>query len=283
MKYLLVKALLGFGDRLEYLLMCVNFVKKYNYKICIDWSDHIWSHGSETFEKYFSLDVDKFEISDIDDSLSIYPAFWKGRLSEKVTHEMVMENNLEQNVLVGPYDCDLLVATSFGNRFLYKDISFFANNFKVIDPRISEEVKRRQSVYKLKDKWCIHLRGTDRFKTKEFREQRFQQLYLKMIHHGLLNHGAGCVVVSDDEEFVKLWMKRDKDSQILSSFVPKTSSIGLHQIDSSALTITKDQMNVNMLIDFFTLASCKQVFSSSNDSRFARLSEQLKPYIYEII
>jgi hypothetical protein len=49
MKYLLVKAWMGFGDRLEALKMCVKYAQDYNRAILIDWSDSIWSHGNETF------------------------------------------------------------------------------------------------------------------------------------------------------------------------------------------------------------------------------------------
>lgn len=283
MKYLLVKGLLGFGDRLQYLLMCVQYAIKNNLKLKIDWSDPTWSHGSESFQKYFSLNFPTFEFSDISEDAVVYPEYWKGRLSEVLTQEIYDNNKMENDQPKSNYNCDVLVLTSGGVRTLYQNISFFANIFKVIDPRIIQEVKNRQRTYNLKDKWCIHLRGTDRFQTKEKRERRFMQLYLKMVHHGLLNNGSGCVIVSDDQEFIDIWRKRDKDSPILSRIQQTTSGIGLHLRPAELLTTTKDEMNVNMLIDFFTLSSCKQVFSTSNDSRFSLLAQHFKPYIYQII
>ena len=44
MKYLLVKAWLGFGDRLQGLKMCVKYAQEHNRAILVDWSDSIFSH-----------------------------------------------------------------------------------------------------------------------------------------------------------------------------------------------------------------------------------------------
>ena len=283
MKYLLVKALLGFGDRLQYLAMCVEYAIKMNLKLRVDWSDSTWSHGSETFQKYFSINLPTFELTDIPEDAVVYPEFWKGRLGDPLTNEIYETNKMENDRPKPNYDCDVLVLTSGGTRTIYRNINFFGNIFKVVDPRIIQEVRNRQQTYNLKEKWCIHLRGTDRFQTKAQREKRFLQLYLKMIHHGLLNNGSGCVIVSDDQEFIDLWRKRDKDSPVLSKPQPTKPGVGLHLRSQDLLDTTKDEMNVNMLIDFFTLSACKQVFSTSNDSRFSFMAQQLKPFVNQIL
>ena len=55
MKYLVVKGWLGFGDRLETLIMCVKFAQANNLQIYVDWTDNIWSHGEESLYKYFKI------------------------------------------------------------------------------------------------------------------------------------------------------------------------------------------------------------------------------------
>jgi hypothetical protein len=275
MKFLLVKAILGFGDRLEYLAMCVEYAQKFKLKLLIDWSDPVWG---DSFYSYFKLDIPTFALSDITDDMTVYPEYWKGRLDKQMTKE-IDRTPLELNRLISQqYSADVIVAASYGFRTLYTDYRFFSSICSVIDPRIITAVKERQQKYSLKDKWCIHLRGTDRFKTFERKQRRFRELLCKLLHHGLLNHGGGCIVVSDDPDYVKLWGGRVKDSPILSTIIDSKGQ-GLHNATSETLGITKEEQNVNLLIDFFTMASCKQIFSTSNDSRFARMAGKFKPFI----
>ena len=146
----------------------------------------------------------------------------------------------------------------------------------MIDPRVIKIVKQRQEVYNLKDKWCVHLRGSDRFKNPEFKKLRFRQLRSKLMLHGLL--GSKCVVITDDPELAKYWRNVDPNSPILSQILDSGPQ-GLHYADPKTLGTTKDQLNVNLLIDFFTMASCKQIFTTSNDSRFARMADIFRPYL----
>jgi hypothetical protein len=277
MKYLLVKALLGFGDRFECLAMCVDFAQKNNMKLRVDWSDSVWG---DSFYNYFSINVPSFEMEELTEEKTVYPAFWKDRLAEPLIEEMFSDNpDLELNVLT-KYDADIVVAVCGGRRTLYLDYRFMG--LKVIHPKVVDAVKERQRLFNLKDKWCIHLRGTDRFKTKELRERRFQELYIKLLHRGILNHGGGCVVLSDDAEYVKLWKRRDRNSPILSKLYD-TGSTGLHCADPKELGTTKEELNIQLLIDFFTMASCKQIFPTSMDSRFYKMAEKLKPLVRTII
>ena len=56
MKYLVVKSLLGFGDRLEALKMCIKYALDNNLKLFVDWTDDVWGIYPQGFYKYFSLD-----------------------------------------------------------------------------------------------------------------------------------------------------------------------------------------------------------------------------------
>lgn len=276
MKYLVVKSILGFGDRLEALAMCIDFAQKNNLKVHVDWSDPVWD---DQFYKYFSLNVSYFDLDEVKD-LSVHPAYWKDKLNQPLTEETYSckRKELELNLLT-KYDADIVVAVCGGKRILYTDYSFMG--LKLIHPIILHEVRQRQAIYSLKDKWCIHLRGTDRCKTKEFRENRFQELYLKLVTRGLLNYSNKCVIISDDPEYVSLWKRRDK-SPVLSQLFDSGTK-GLHYMDASFLGKTKEQLNILLLIDFFTMASSQRIFTTCLDSRFAKLAEKLNPYIGTIL
>ena len=87
MKYLVVKAVIGFGDRLESLKMYVEYALKNDLIVHIDWRDSIWSHNNETFYKYFQLNDLKqvLSIDEIPKDLRIFPNFWKDNLDTILT------------------------------------------------------------------------------------------------------------------------------------------------------------------------------------------------------
>jgi hypothetical protein len=275
MKFLLVKSLMGFGDRFECLAMCIDFAQKNNMKLRVDWSDSVWD---DSFYKYFSIDVPSFEMKEVS-GLTVYPKCWKGRLNEKLTEELIISNpEMELDVLT-KYDADVVVAVCAGLRTLYKNHNFMG--LKVIHPRIIAEVRERQQKYKLKERWCIHLRGTDRFATPEIKRRRFQELILKLVSNGLLNRSGGCIILSDDIELVNMWNARD-NSPVLSK-LKDTQGQALHLYPPESLGTTKEELNIELLIDFFTMASCKHIFSTSIDSRFFTMAKNLRPLISLIL
>jgi hypothetical protein len=266
MKFLLIKALLGFGDRLEYLTMCLDFAEQNSLRVIVDWADPTWK---EPFEKYFSLRCPTATLADLTDEMTVYPEFWKGKLNLPLTNELYTPD-IELGI-PKIYPADILVLVSGGTRTRCHQYRMLAERCKLIDDRVIKEVRRRQKLYNLEDRWCIHLRGTDRFKTPGSKERRFQEFFFKVYSRGLLNNK--CVVITDDSQLARYWSARDK-SPILSTLID-TKGAALHTL----ATDDKDEMNVNLLIDFFTMASCKQIFSTSMDSRFAKMAERLHPYI----
>jgi hypothetical protein len=284
MKYLVVKAIVGFGDRIESLKMYIDYALKHNLIVHIDWKDSVWSHGNESFYKYFQLTDLKqvFSIGEIPTDVRVFPTFWQNNLHTNLTDNMIRNNykELELNKLEGTYDCDVLVVTSYGIRTIYNDYSFFYNRFKVVDSRISQEVLQRQTTYNLQDKWGIHLRGSDRAKTYDYKLRRFMELNIKLVNNGILT-GHKCIAVSDDPDYIRLWKSRYPNFEILSSGTK--SSKASHLLTKDELKETKDEMNINLLIDFFTLASCKRVFSTNLDSRFALEAQRTKPFINRIL
>jgi hypothetical protein len=284
MKYLVIKAIIGFGDRMESLKMYIDYALKNNLIVHIDWRDSIWCHENETFYKYFQLTDLKqvLTIDEIPKDLRIFPTFWQDKLDTILTEDIIKNNHkeIELNKLEGNYDYDILVVSSYGIRTIYYDYSFFYNRFKVIDSRITQEVLQRQTKYNLQDMWGIHLRGSDRAKTYDYKLKRFMELNIKLVHNGILG-GQKCIAVSDDPDYIKLWKSRYPTFEILSSGTK--SSKATHLLTKDELVETKDEMNINLLIDFFTLCSCKKVFSTNLDSRFALEAQRTKPFIKRIL
>lgn len=286
MKYLVIKAVIGFGDRLESLKMYIDYALKNDLIVHIDWRDYIWSHGEESFYKYFKFnDLKQIEdINEIPKDLKIFPEFWQDKLDTILTEDIVHKNikDIELHKLEGNYICDVLVVVSHGYRKFYGDSSFFYNRLKIIEPRISEEVLRRQNTYNLSKKWALHLRGTDRAKSYDYKAKRMKELNIKLVHHGILN-GKQCVIISDDQDYINFAKQKYKDFPVLSINTINSGRIGTHALTKDILENTKNEMNINLLIDFFTLASCEKVFSTVLDSRFANESQRVRPFINRIL
>jgi len=279
MKYLLVKAWLGYGDRLQGLKMCVSYALKHNRAILIDWSDSIFSHSGESFYNYFNLKMPTFKIEDLDSSLSIYPPYWKDKLNETLTESAFGIPEINLGMLDREFAEDIIVYCCIGNRLVYNDSRFFGEVFKVVHPEITREVHQRQITYNLSQKIGVHLRGTDRT-TQINKLDRFRGIRLRMVSLGLLA-GQEFIALTDDDEFARMWRVNFK-FPLLTKIIPGGSQ-GNHQISAANLGLTKNDLNVDMLIDFFTLASCKDILSTSKDSRFAQEARRLSPLITDIL
>jgi hypothetical protein len=141
------------------------------------------------------------------------------------------------------------------------------------------KVHERQKQYNLSKKIGIHLRGTDRT-TQINKLDRFRGIRLRMVSLGFLSTQE-FIAVSDDREFSEMW-KRNFKFPLLTEIIPGSSQ-GNHHILSSSLNISKNDLNIDMLIDFFTLASCKGIISTCKDSRFAQEAQRLHHSITDIL
>ena len=289
MKYLVVKGWLGFGDRLESLKMAVAYAIHYNLQIYVDWRDPMWSHGSEDFYTYFkfvNMPVLR-SLEDIPADATYYPKYWKGHLDEHISYDFVQQHKddrLDLGVLKDPYDADVVVFSSMGVRTLYPDSTFFANVFRVIDPRIIQKVREHKSKYPIEQSWGIHIRGTDRLRPQK-RMISIQSIVSNITVNGGMNK-AHMVAVSDDKEHLDIWKRYYPNTYVISQVSVQQSSEpgkGNHMLDKNALNGTKDSTNVDMLIDFFILASCQRIFTTIKGSRFTQEARRLHPFVNVIL
>lgn len=287
MKYLVVKAWLGFGDRLESLKMAIAYAKVFNVQIYVDWSDDMWSHGEENFYTYFKLiNIPVLNsLDDIPEDATVYPEYWKGRLKERINQDLInksSELNLNIGILNKPFDADVVVFSSIGHRTLFEDSTMFGDIIRVIDPRILNKLQQRKNAYPVTNSWGIHIRGTDRLKPHR-RLLSVQSLVSNVVVHGALN-GPKMTVVSDDKENTDVWKRFFPESFIVSDLSLKQESLsGNHNLSKDKLKYTKDEMNVDALTDFFTLASCARIFTTCKDSRFYHEARRLHPVINKIL
>lgn len=288
MKYLIVKGCLGFGDRLESLKMAVAYALHYKLQIYVDWRDPMWSHGSNDFYTYFKL-VNMPVLKSLDDipaDATYYPPYWKGHLDEHLTDEFIRSHPNEKfdlGVLKNPYDADVVVFSSIGYRTLYPDSSFFADVFRVVDQRILNKVRFHATQKPLSQSWGVHIRGTDRARNMLRRINNIQCIVLGFTTMGGMNVN-NIVAVSDDKDQLDIWKRYYPNSYIVSEQSLKYSSMeGNHNIKSENLQVTKDEMNVDLLVDFFVLASCQRIFATQKGSRFFQEAQRLHPFVDRLL
>jgi hypothetical protein len=221
-------------------------------------------------------------IDDIPEDATVYPEYWKGKLKDKLTKELVdqsKELNLNIGVLNKDFGADVVVFSSIGYRTLYPDSKFFADVFRVIDKRVLIKLNARRHLF---NSWGIHIRGTDRLRPHK-RIISVQSLVSLVVTNGALN-GPKMVVVSDDKENVDIWKRFFPQSILVSELsVQQNSLAGNHNLNKDSLTFSKDEMNVDMLADFFTLCACNPIFTTCKDSRFAHEARRLHPFVNTIL
>jgi hypothetical protein len=286
MKYLVVKGWLGFGDRMESLQMAVDFALKNNLQIYVDWRDSTWTHGTEDFYTYFKLvNIPVLNsLSDIPEDASVYPTFWKGKLDQQLSNEFFNEHGKEDiniGILNQQYNADVIVST-VTNRQIYSDFTFFANVFRVIDPNVRSKLNERKQKLPLANAWGIHIRGTDRTNGRN-RDLAIQSIATNVTMHGGLS-GVKMIAVSDDKECLEVWKRFYPNTIVASELSISQSSLkGNHNLSKDALSVSKYEMNVDMLTDFFTLASCSQIFSTFKTGRFFREAQRLSPHVNKML
>lgn len=277
MKYLVVKGWLGFGDRLQSLRMAIEFALTNNLQIYVDWTDSMWSHSGESFYSYFKLmDIPQLNsLDDIPENATYYPTFWKENIKKPFSEEIWREQRekIDIGMFVNIIEADVIVLSSIGRRRNYKDNTFLANRLRVIHPTILARVKERQQQYNLFKCLGVHIRGTDRIK-KRGREIPIQSIVVQ----AYMCKSFPMIVVSDDKESIEIWKRFYPETTVLSS-LNDTTRKGNHNATKDELSISKDEFNINTLIDFFTLMSCSCLLSTYSDSRFFQEARTLHPHI----
>lgn len=288
MKYLIVKGALGFGDRLESLKMAVAYALHYKLQIYVDWRDPLWSHGENDFYTYFQL-VNIPVLKSLDDipaDATYHPSFWKDNLHQQLSDEFFQSykgETLNLGVLSAPYDADVVVFSSIGYRTLYPDSSFFANVFRVVDTRILNKIQYHASKKPLDQSWGVHIRGTDRAKNVIRRMNNIQSIVLGFTTRGGMN-AQHIVAVSDDKEQLQTWKNYYPHTYVVSEEAIKYSTLeGNHHISKDRLQVSKDNMNVDLIVDFFVLSSCQHIYTTAKGSRFYQEAVRLHPFVGVIL
>ena len=96
-------------------------------------------------------------------------------------------------------------------------------------------------------------------------------------------NGVKMIAVSDDKDCLAIWKRFYPETIIASEMVMSQTSLkGNHNAEKECLSVSKYEINVDMLTDFFTLASCSRIFSTFKSGRFFQEAQRLSPHVNKI-
>ena len=89
-KFVILKSIEGFGDRLQFLLQCIEYSKKTKRILIIDWNDYMWGDTETTFEHYLKLNnIHTLSLKDFlkkyKSNMTIIPTTWKNKLNKPIS------------------------------------------------------------------------------------------------------------------------------------------------------------------------------------------------------
>ena len=263
MKQIVVmKALCGFADRVRCLNQCFAYCDAHDALFCPDWEDGVWGMPfDEMFEIRHVQTISKADmLKQVRDGAVVEPACWTAELLDApMGYEMV-----------GDMYCSKFMV----NEACIKNLSYIDADILICNgggmsswnyPLLTECLWIRPDVVDLMKPYLdklrtttllIHLRGTDR-PTTEFMESMLE-LYEKLGPA----YTDNSYLISDSPKSVEAWRKHFNTPLFRPDagvFRIPDKGRGTHTYTDEELKefgVSKRQLNLETLIDFFALALC---------------------------
>jgi len=269
MRFVILKGVEGFGDRLQCLLQAIRYCKTTHRCLVLDWRDSDWTHDqSIPFEYYFQLvGLHSISFSHFIEfwlsqgALSVFPEAWAARLTESGFESFIRDpdyalpdNGACIDVIatgtVPDFDADVVVYPGIGPR------AFDCADVVHIKPQdcILQSIQRLVDQFQLEvDQYdLIHLRGgtkvwaggslEERSPDREKHEQwAGPDHYLREIYDVLclLNQGKESLplyILTDTPCMAEWWINRFGHATLLpNSAHGLMQGSGLHKLDDASL------------------------------------------------
>jgi len=257
-RYLLVKAHVGFGDRLQCLSHAMTYAAKFGRTICIDWSDSAWSDGPLNFDSYFSLcGVESIRVSDLLqlEIASVSPQGWLHQLDRRADSKFIYKPEYVTTLPDEDVDAQMVVYSSTGHRIFHRQNLCLLRLKRPHRDQMIDELKLAAE-YRV----VVHLRGTDRNGPEQY------DTYLNTLASANIPESEPLPVVTDSLSLFHRFQTR------FPKVVLRTAQ--LKQFDDQQGTHfqtvpSKHEFNMQTLLDFFVImyapvciADGQSIFSS---------------------
>jgi len=243
-RYLLVKAYVGFGDRLQCLSHALNYASKFSRTICIDWTDAIWSDGTIGFETFFDLCnvpmilPGKFYPLEFS---SVAPLAWSNQLDRQPESKFIYKD--EYSCSLSDQDCDakVLFFGSTGDRTFYQSNLSLLRVKRQFRDLIVSELKKFAMFHTV-----VHLRGTDR----NGPEGHVAYLEKVVLNMAAISNDEPLLVVTDSLILFQLFHAKYPQAVLRTPHLDQFTDSHRTHFQSVA---SKRDFNLQMLIDFFLI------------------------------
>ncbi len=265
-RYLLVKAHVGFGDRLQCLSHAIHYAVKYGRTLCADWGDGIWSDGTVDFHTYFDIcgvpTVAKEALFELP-IRSVEPLAWANQYERPADSKFIFRPEYECLLADEDHPAELLVYASTGYRAFHLSNLCQLRVKREFRNRIVEELQRYGSFPTV-----VHLRGTDRVAAEKYAGY-VADFWARM---GDVSRTEPLLVVTDCLPLFRLFQVKFPDAELrtprLEAFDP---NIGMH-LQTGA---DKHASNLELLIDFFLLMYAPICFHDPN-TEFSKMARFIR-------
>ena len=304
-KYLVIKSIEGFGDRLECLLQAIGYCNATGRTLVLDWRDPDWYHDeSNAIENYLSIrkiptvPIEQFiEIYD-EQSMSVYPSRWSGdKLVTDAYHKFIYNRSFhipQGNDMLykisrqqsPDYTEQVVVYPGVRNRsWKYKCMEQIAFTDTILDA-VAEIRKHNRGRYN-----ALHMRaGTKQWMSgfhpiKKLNNKLVEKYpnkisYIRYLHYQLAKidptNKLPLLICSDSETLVEDWLLQTNVGEYISTTHCDLMSTGTHKIPKNKLKLaTKHQLNIETLRDFIILCDARHVISDEV-STFSQMAKRCK-------
>lgn len=270
-RYLLVKAYVGFGDRLQCLSHAINYATKFSRTICIDWTDSVWSDGEMGFETYFdlcnvpSILPAEFYQLDIPDVL---PLGWANQLDRRAHSKFIYKEAYACPLDEQDYDAQVLVFNSTGFRVFYQSNLCLLRVKREFRKLIVAELQKHSQF-----RTVVHLRGTDR------NGPETHDAYLEKIIGNMPEDAAQVplLVVTDSLSLFQRFQAKYPLAVLRTPQLERyTDSLGTHFQSATS----KRDFNLQALIDFFLIMYAEDCISDG-ESLFSKMARFIRGGAYQ--
>jgi len=266
-RYLLVKAHVGFGDRLQCLSYAMRYAIKYRRTLCVDWRDSIWSADTAVdFHTYFDIcgipTISQGELLERP-RRSVYPLAWANQIDRPADSRFIYKDEYAYQLEDEDRPAELLVYSSVGPRtFHVSNLSLLRVKSEFRDPIVKQ--LQRYAAFRT----VVHLRGTDRVSPAKHAE--YVSAICKQMDE--VNRLEPVLVVTDCLPLFTLFQKEFGAAVLRTPDLEGLDpSVGIH----FRKEWDKHASNVELLIDFFLLMYAPLCFHDP-DTNFSKMARFLR-------
>lgn len=276
-KYVLLKGMEGFGDRLQCLLQGIEYAKRTGRVICVDWRDHMWCHNTKyDFNYYFDIiGIDSITPHKLfnhwhDDKHTVYPKQWQhelDRIPDLYMRDDKYGTDRIRYVVEGKkpdINEDIIVGNCARDR-TYDGTNIM--HIKIKDNIMKKIISNMKTYGLSKNKYItVHLRGTDRhIDTVNGRTKYINEMLIKLKNVKKTDdEKTDVIILTDSPKLFMVWKyKNGKGRFLMKKKMWNNSNYknGIHKLKEEDLpkNLSKQKLNIIMIRDFIIMLNSKHI------------------------